>query len=400
MGRPLLLLEAAYSYRASGEDRLTELFAATLASHPGFCRALHEQIGLPGGERYLIATQHRIGAECRLDLRIEARDAGGATRSVIYSEHKVDGYWFSDGQVARENAGLEDERADEKRFICVVSAGELATLEATDSNPPPGTVRADDFARVFSWTDVAGLARQAGRAWPDPWGGSGWEDRALEPCAPAAQRVLVEFLAYLKEDEVPEAISADDLLAFRIADEAKTKIDSILMLAAQHVGAFHQSAEDQDIVYDDWSATGVPLRCVNFELPEAHWLAANEDSVLSAAIATTNAAAPWAGEEPYVYAGLYIANEPAAGAQTDREWIATATADNLEILHYEPGLWIVGTRLLSGFTAVGTTLEAQAAALGPWLEETLAASAALGPPRADAASGSGRSRRRRTPRAR
>jgi hypothetical protein len=41
MGRPLLLLEAAYSYRENGEDRLTELFATALDAHPGLCRGVY-----------------------------------------------------------------------------------------------------------------------------------------------------------------------------------------------------------------------------------------------------------------------------------------------------------------------------------------------------------------------
>ncbi len=395
MGRPLLLLEAAYSYRVDGEDRLTELFATALSAHPGFCRELHEKLNLPGGERYLIATQHRVSPECRLDMRIEARSLDGATTSVVYSEHKLDGYWFSDGQVAREKAGLEAERAADKRLICVISADELATLQAAEPNTPARTATAMDFDEPFTWSDIAGLARQAGRAWPAPWGGSGWADRALEASAPAAQRVLVEFLAYLEEDEVPEAISADDLLAFRIADQAQTKVESMLTLAARHVAAFPLSAEDEDTVYDDESSTGVPLTCINFDLPEEHWLATDENSVLSAAIATTNAGAPWADEEPHVYAGLYIADEYATAAQADREWIAAAATHNLGALAYEPGLWIVGTRLLSDFTATGVTLETQAAALGRWLAETLATSAELGPPQGGPTSGTGPTRLRR-----
>ncbi len=396
MGRPLLLLEAAYSYRDNGEDRLTELFAAALNSHPGFCHELHEKLKLPHGERHLIETQHRVSPECRLDMRIEARSVDGATTSVVYSEHKIDGYWFSDGQVARERTGLEVESAAEKRFICVISANELATLQAAGPSAPAGTATAMDFDESLTWSDIASLARQAGRAWPDPWGGPGWADRALEPSAPAAQRVLVEFLAYLKEeDEVPEAISADDLLAFRIADQAQTKVESILTLAAQHVDVFRLSAEDKDTVYHDESTKGVPLTCVDFDLPDEHWLAADENSVLSAAIARTNAAAPWGEEEPHVYAGLYIADEHAAAAQADREWMAAAATRNLGALAYEPGLWVVGTRLLSDFTAAGATLDIQAAALGRWLADALAASAELGPPYGDNQSATGPIRQRR-----
>jgi hypothetical protein len=91
MGRPLLLLDAAYAYRDNSEDRLTELFACALDSRPGFCRELHDELTLPDGDRYLITAQHRVSPECRLDMRIEARSANGATTSVVYSEHKIEG---------------------------------------------------------------------------------------------------------------------------------------------------------------------------------------------------------------------------------------------------------------------------------------------------------------------
>lgn len=206
--------------------------------------------------------------------------------------------------------------------------------------------------------------------------------------------MLVAFLAYLKEDEVPEAITADDLVAFRIADQAQTKVETVLTLAAQHVDAFRLSADDGEAVYPDESSTGVPLTCVNFDVPDGHWLAADQDSVLSVAVATTNASAPWSEEEPHIYAGLYIADPHAATAQADREWTAAAAAHNLTALAYEPGLWLVDTRLLSDFTAVGASLETQAAALGQWLAETLVASAEVGPPQGDAQSDTGPTRQR------
>jgi hypothetical protein len=81
MGRPLLLLEAAYCYRANGEDRLTELFAAALDVHPGFCRALLERLMLPAGERYFIPTQHRLGAASAEAARPSSYEPCGALAS-------------------------------------------------------------------------------------------------------------------------------------------------------------------------------------------------------------------------------------------------------------------------------------------------------------------------------
>lgn len=303
MGRPMLLLEAAHSYRVGGEDRLTELFAATAAGHPGFCRGLFAEVGLPTGETHCVTTQYRISPGCRLDMRIEARDRANAAVSVLYSEHKIDGYWFSEGQIEREKAGLDAELAPNKSLVCVVSADELASLRAAKPEVPSGAVTAEDFGNCLSWRDVSRIAGDAGAAWPAPWGGSGWRQQALLPEAPACQRILMEFIAYLGEDEVPDALSANDLLALRLADEAQQKIESLLTLAAEQVAAFTLAQDDSPVYYSE-SSTSVPLTCVDFLLPDNHWLSDDEDSALSVAIAPTNAAAPQSEEEPQVYAGL------------------------------------------------------------------------------------------------
>ena len=122
MGEPLLLTDAAESYRRDSEDRLTEIFATALDAHPQFCRSLHDAFGLPSAVRYAIATQHWANRQCRIDMRIAAFGAHDERLSVVYSEHKLEGYWFSEGQAERERGALDVEVGDEKRLICVIAA--------------------------------------------------------------------------------------------------------------------------------------------------------------------------------------------------------------------------------------------------------------------------------------
>jgi hypothetical protein len=216
VGAPGLLVDAALSYLPDGEDRLTELLAVALHAHPPFLTAFAKSIGLPAAENYSLVTQHWADTETRVDMRIEAHD-GPATVGVAYVENKLEGYWFSATQVRREKTCLQREYAQARRFVCIVSSADLERL--TPSEDQDALATAKDFDEAFTWVDVANLASSAGAACEAPWGGSTWRESALKPDAPAAQRVLHEFIAYLAEDEMPDQISVEDVRAFCVADE-------------------------------------------------------------------------------------------------------------------------------------------------------------------------------------
>src|SRR4051812_15379738 len=86
LGRDDSFLSAVLSYQGREEDRLTEIFAATLRINHNLAQALFETVGLPGGDRFRVVTQKQVAPRCRPDMQIEALDG---SRARIWSEHKV-----------------------------------------------------------------------------------------------------------------------------------------------------------------------------------------------------------------------------------------------------------------------------------------------------------------------
>src|SRR4051794_19180996 len=86
MRHPDPLLFGAY-FRASGEDRVTEVLATVLAGAPVFAGKFAELAGLPPAATYDIRTQ--VGTPGNVvDLEIRAKDAQGKPAWILWSEHK------------------------------------------------------------------------------------------------------------------------------------------------------------------------------------------------------------------------------------------------------------------------------------------------------------------------
>ena len=381
MSAPGLLVDAALSYLPNGEDRLTELLAVALHAHPPFLSAFAERIGLPAAENYSLVTQHWADTETRVDMRIEAH-TGPATLGVAYVENKLEGYWFSATQVRREKSCLQREYARARRFVCIVPAADLQRL--TSGVDQDAVATAEDFDEAFTWVDVADLASSSGAAAPAPWGGATWRESALTPDAPAAQRVLREFIAYLAEDEMPDQISMEDVRAFNVADEVLDVVANFLedgAFSSEPWAPLSAIKRGRRVVYND-KALGRALRCVDFDPEEGHWLADTDDAALTVAI--DPGADPKAGDEgPLVHIGLYLNKQLAPRAKADVGWLRAAASLEFTPIDYPAGLWLCRTVLLKHFASSANGYDSQVDDFGRWIKEALDAIATLRAPADD-----------------
>jgi hypothetical protein len=369
VGKPLLLVGAAQSYGHDGEDRRTELLATALDTHIGFCRALSTRLQLTPGVRYAIETQHWASPECRIDLTMKVYGENGERTATIYSEHKIEGYWFSDGQIQRERSALEREPGDGKRLICVIPAAAMAELTAITSTGTDA-LPSDAFDHALTWEDIVGLIDDAGRNYLEPWGGPGWSERALSSDAPACQRVLAEFLFYLEGEEKMTSLTEDEIRAFQLADQAEDKIATLMMLASSKAGAYTAVQDEKgELLSTDESDAGVELTTVDFEPPERAWLSRFEDGALSFALAAADAES--GDGTPTVYGGLYLDGSDGEKAESDGPWMSHAVGAEFRPLPYRYGLWLCRSIQLAWVVTEETVgLEEQAKTLGAWLAET------------------------------
>jgi hypothetical protein len=377
MRPPRLLVDAAISYLPDGEDRLTELLAVALTSHPGFLRAFAERVGLPEAERYDVTTQYWANTETRIDMRLTAHDGAG-TIGAAYIENKIDGYWFSETQIDREKNCLQREHARCRRFACIVSSSEFERLSAD------ALVSIEDFDAQLRWADVAELANSTGQDWPSPWGGASWTESALRPEAPAAQRVLYEFIAYLGEDEMPDQISVEDVQVLSVADDILETFTEFLEKAAFSAKPwepYYANARGSQVVYRD-SVAGRILRCVSFAPRDGHWLAETEEADITLAL-DPGVSDRAHDEGPIVCIGPYLNKTLADQGRADLEWLKAAARLEFAPISYPSGLWLCRTVLLKHFVVGATSYEQQTAQLGQWINAALDALDSLSPPASD-----------------
>src|SRR4051812_2951841 len=199
--------------RSQGEDRLTEVFAATLESSPRLAawfvrQALtaHAPASLDVGA-YIVSTQVVVG-NGRPDMAITVQDAAGATRRIL-SEHKIKAV---DTPAQREQYAS---RRESDALVAVV---------------PEGYARPEGFERI-TWFAVATAADAIGRS----YGGRHWRDATVS----AESRMLAEFVNYLERKDVGVAIldpmTSRDVFTYRHARDSLVKAKTLLEQAARQL---------------------------------------------------------------------------------------------------------------------------------------------------------------------
>lgn len=366
MGRPSLLLAAASTYRGDLEDRLTEVFAVALSEHDGFCRRFLSRVGVePQFVQCAVFTQEWFPLpRARLDVVIRACDSSHQQVAVVFIENKYNPYrhsrpyWFTDEQAGRQHAALASEGTGERHLVAIASDHDLHR----GFEVPP------QYGRKFGWREVAELAYSAG-------GERGWEEDARKPDAPAAQRVLLEFWAYLKGDAVG-AIEHHDLEALGRIAQAEERVSALLRNVADELGWYDAK------VLDDWSTGGgAPAKYIACSDGADSWLAQREGGTQYVVISN----ASWLDErpagEPHLYAGAGFDAEPTKrSALTDSGWSQAVEAAGMNVVDDDAGVYMLAAKPLAEVIGEADMLSTQVQLVKAWARTAFGVLASLPEP--------------------
>jgi hypothetical protein len=348
------LLDAAASYSAGSENRLTELFATVLDSHEAFAAALFEKVGLPVGQRFVVRTQEKVSQGCRPDMLVRSVRTGGGLVSELWSEHKTTS-GFRHGQ-----------REDYVRAMAAKSVPTcLLTVTGEYSTDPPGA-----WAHL-SWQQIGELADAVGRA----SGTEHWRDAALESGAAARERLLHEFLWYLEREgyAVTRPLSSADVSVFSGYLATLDVLEALMELTARHMGgAVEDGGDDAGNV---WFTVGMPDGGWTRRIPE-------DEVWAEVVVAPVDDWWPAGTGQPAIAAGVCFEHRHHDALSTDHDWL-----DRLEEEEFVFDIWGAygrcwRTRALSEVATIGDGLDAQARELAGWATATLEAASALSPPAA------------------
>lgn len=381
--REFLLVDAASSYGRDSEDRLTEIMATALASHPGFSGAIFRRLGLPAGDRRAVATQQLVTTACRPDLFLYAYDKGRVVAQIWIENKHVD-YDFHDRQLENQREAFDQVPGETKRLIAVLPA-DSPHLRKPDQ-PPSVTLRqrlaritpaaagrnpAYLADRLFSWQDIANLAYEVGNAQPDPWGGGRWRVEAMRADAPACQRLLHEFITYLEQqmEVVVEPLNSDNIVAFKLREQTLDRLDEIIERAFGRLRQADFSA--------NWDAEELTA---SFGSPASHWLR-RRGGELEFIVDERDSFSPDETGEPAFGAGFSLPARLYEAVSADRQWVEEATAADFGLK--PDGKRLCCYRKLSLATLVkgGGTLDEQADFLARWALDALATARDLKQPR-------------------
>jgi hypothetical protein len=217
------LLDSALTYFDGSENRLTEVIATVLEAHEGFARALFDRVGidLPDNVRFTAFTQKAVAEGARPDMVLLARK-GQLLVAQLWSEHKISGGGFRDRQLEDYRDALA--REGSQTVLLGIVADATQSEESLDWH-------------LLTWQEVAELANSVGTSWAAADGaGRDWRTSALEPTAPARQRLLHEFIWYVEEENeaVVNPLDNENLQAFQKAAETTIGILALLGRAGQH----------------------------------------------------------------------------------------------------------------------------------------------------------------------
>jgi hypothetical protein len=201
------LLFGAY-FRASGEDRVTEVLATVLQGAPQLAERLAAAAGLPRAARYAVETQVRA-SDSVLDLEIRASDEHGDPLWVLWSEHKKDAP-FSPSQLTRYS----------ERLVAAAD-GLPSKLIAITLWEPSAAVRAEAASLdvpLLRWRDLLQMAENTG----EQLGGAAWRTKVSPERDALAPRLLREWLVFCRHELQEELV--EPLTPERVAMVAEARL--------------------------------------------------------------------------------------------------------------------------------------------------------------------------------
>jgi hypothetical protein len=340
-----MLLDAAHSFPTRPEDRLTELVATTAEACPSFAAQLLGSLGLPVGDAFAVETQVHVHGVGKPDLVIRSYN-GGAWLGQLWFEHKLRAR-DQPHQVARYLKHLRDASVPGELYYVVDDVKRA---------------REQGAAHGITWQQLAEMADAAGRNGY----GTDWRDRALGSDSPARWRLLAELVWYLNDKDlaVLDALDTRQVNAIAYATQAFTTLDKLMESAAKRTG-FNPvgGGEYEDDGYSVWE---------DFEMPEgSNWLHRFEplEGAVELCLSDRDRWSRARHDEPCFGAGFTVDGAVYDELSVRHDWVAALEDEGFCVTLWEDTVVMYRTKRMAEFVSEGTTLPAQAAALGQWARE-------------------------------
>jgi hypothetical protein len=361
------LLDSALTYFDGSENRLTEVFATVLEAHEGFAKALFDRVGveLPDAVRFKAFTQRAVAEGARPDMVLLALQ-GQHLVAQLWSEHKISGGGFRDLQLEDYRDALAKERS-QTRLLGIVAG--------VDSGP-----EGLDWG-LLTWQEVAELANSVGTSWSTAHGaGRNWRASALEPTAPARERLLHEFIWYVEEenDAVVNPLDSESLQAFQNAATTTEGLLTLLERAGQHMAPEFEPEEDELAGADDgsyyWQLFATPAGSWMNRIQEAGFEAYPELMAASDDLW-------WADSrgEPALGIGYTLDDRLYEALAADADWLGRLAHASVDLDIYEGWVRVFCTKPIADLLGEGATLDEQARALAHWAKQGLTTVGELDP---------------------
>lgn len=341
------LLDAAFSFRTRPEDRLTEIVATVVSICPAFAAALFKLAGLKAGDRFDVQTQ-LVTVDGKPVMAIDSR-TGIQYTSRLWCEHKIDAR-DQDRQLERYAEGLRRQLAVDSKLLYIVRDVARTRRRGTWT--------------AATWQQIGEIADNVGRA--NAPGGREWQALAVTPDSPAQWRLLHELLWYLahKEPAVIKALEHQHVDAYKHFWETIETMSALLDSAARHAQPLKPSNSDKGRGAEVW---------VEFEEPDGSWLS-NVPRYYASAQLVVSDRDRWVDNprgEPAFAAGYAIEEGVRPLLEGRSAWLAVLEEHGFGFELWDSWLCIFKTKPMSELVNEGTSLQAQAEALGWWAHDSI-----------------------------
>lgn len=333
---------------------MTEVFATVLSVHDGLAKGLFEAVELPAGDRFEVLTQTRFGPRCCPDMVVRSLAPGGRRVSQLWCEHKTVSGFHAD-QRETYAAALSREPGDHGALLTITGDG------STDDGAGPW--------RHLTWQQVGELADAVGRSWGD----RAWRRRALDPEAPARERLLHEFLWYLEKERhaVISPLDRDDVRTFGRFAETFAGLTALFGRAIDHLSplpAIEQAADSDGM----W---------VVFAPPTGTWLErlAAVECTPELTLSADDSWLPQSTGEPAFGVGCSFPEAMHGVLSVKAEWVSALEAEGFTLAADHDYVYCYRTTALATLVDAADTLDGQARELATWARDGIGTLARLDP---------------------